>query len=205
MIARSGAVTSIATDTSGAAEVTITPIPAAPSCAGYDLNTLPGGSTISAVLLCTMPMGLPVTYAIVRPPANGTLGPINQGTGIVSYTPARGFSGTDGFTFNAHNDGGASATAAVTITVPPLPAPSARCVVPRLKGKSLKAAASLLSAAGCALGKVTRPKPRKHRKVTKNLVVVAQSAAPGTQLRAGSKVALTLGQVAGGKRRHGHR
>ena len=204
MIASSGTDTSIATDSSGTAQVTITPIPAAPSCAGYDLNTLPGGSTISVVLPCTMPMGLPVTYAIVRPPGHGTLGPINQATGIVGYTPARGFSGTDGFTFTGRNDGGASAPAAVTITVPPPPAPAARCVVPRLKGKSLKAAASLLSAAGCALGKVTRPKPRKHRRAAKNLVVVAQSVAPGTQLRAGSKVALTLGTGAGGKRRHGH-
>jgi hypothetical protein len=208
MIAGSGAATSIGTDSTGIAQVTIAPVPAAPSCVGYGVNTLPGGSTISVALTCTMPMGLPVTYSIAEPPAHGTLGAVSEATGIVDYTPGRGFSGTDIFTFNAQNSGGASAAATVTITVPPAPpapAHSARCVVPKVKGKSLAAARRLLFAAHCALGRVTRPRPRKHKHAPKNLVVIAQGTAPGTQLAAGSKVPLTLGTATRSKRQHGHR
>ena len=203
MIAPSGTASSTGTDSAGTAQVTITPIPAVPSCVSYALNTLPGGSTISAALPCTMPLGLPVTYSIDGRPAHGTLGPINQATGFVSYTPARGFSGADSFMFSAQNGGGASAAAIVTITVPPPPAHSTRCVVPAVKGKSLRAATRLLIAAGCAVGRVTRPKPHRHKPAPKHLVVVAQGVPPGTRLAAGSKVALTLGTAGAAKRRHG--
>jgi Glucodextranase, domain B/PASTA domain len=55
------------------------------------------------------------------------------------------------------------------------------CVVPKLKGKSLKAARRLLKHAGCKLGKVSGP-TSSHVKVTK------QRPKPHTVLRPGGKV-----------------
>jgi len=42
--------------------------------------------------------------AIVSPPSNGKLSDINQNSGVVTYTPNAGFTGTDEFTYKA-NDG----------------------------------------------------------------------------------------------------
>jgi hypothetical protein len=79
-----------------------------------------------------------------------------------------------------------------TFTAPPAPAPpSLSCVVPKLKGKSLKQARSALSAAHCALGRVSRPKARKGHKLGP-LVVKSFSPAAGTTLPAGGKVDLRL-------------
>jgi hypothetical protein len=64
--------------------------------------------------------------------------------------------------------------------------PIKRCVVPKLKGKSLKASRKAIRKAGCVLGKV------RGRKV-KGAKVKTQSAKPGTRLPAGSKVGIRLG------------
>ena len=45
-----------------------------------------------------------LTAAIVSKPLHGTLSDIDQNTGVVTYTPNPGFTGTDSFTFKA-NDG----------------------------------------------------------------------------------------------------
>jgi hypothetical protein len=64
-----------------------------------------------------------LTAHIVTPPLHGTLGTINQDTGVVTYTPNQGFTGDDSFTFKI-NDGKAdsSNTAKVSITVNNSPA-----------------------------------------------------------------------------------
>jgi hypothetical protein len=63
------------------------------------------------------------------------------------------------------------------------------CVVPKLKGKKLKAAKKKLRKASCKLGKV-----RHHKGVTsKTGKVVKQAPKPGKQLAPGSKVNVTLG------------
>jgi hypothetical protein len=69
--------------------------------------------------------------------------------------------------------------------------PLAACVVPRVTGKTLKAARAALAKAGCATGTVTRK--RAARKIGK---VVAQKARPGARLAAGAKVALVIGKRA---------
>jgi hypothetical protein len=46
----------------------------------------------------------PITAAIVTSPSHGTLGDINQVSGIVTYTPNRNFAGNDSFAYNV-NDG----------------------------------------------------------------------------------------------------
>jgi hypothetical protein len=63
-----------------------------------------------------------------------------------------------------------------------------RCVVPSLKGDSLRRARRALVKAHCRLGKVSR-----SRGVHRALVVVRQSPAHGRKLREGSAVAVTLG------------
>jgi hypothetical protein len=62
-----------------------------------------------------------------------------------------------------------------------------RCVVPRLKGKTLGRARTLLRRARCALGVVHKP-ARTHRV----LKVKSQSPRPGSSYSAGRRVSLTL-------------
>jgi hypothetical protein len=77
----------------------------------------------------------------------------------------------------------------------PLPKPKPACIVPKLKGKSLTSARTLLSRAHCALGKVKRPRARKGHKLG-TLVVGSQSPSAGRKLAAGSKVAVVLARPA---------
>ena len=101
----------------------------------------------------------------------------------VTMTEARGVTAT--FT------GGSSAAS---------PPPS--CVVPKLTGKSPSQARTALTAAHCALGKVSKPKARKGHKLGA-LVVKSSSPAAGANLPAGGKVSLKL--VKAHKRSHKHR
>jgi chitodextrinase len=66
---------------------------------------------------------------------------------------------------------------------------AASCRVPNVKGRSLSQAESAVKAAGCAVGKVTRP-ARRRRHAT--LVVGSQSPAGGKVVRRGTAVNLTL-------------
>jgi PKD repeat protein len=72
-----------------------------------------------------------------------------------------------------------SITHSVTIT----PAP---CVVPNVKGKTLAAARSAITAAHCSVGSVKRHGHRRHK------VVKSQSPSPGKVEGPGAKVSLTL-------------
>jgi uncharacterized delta-60 repeat protein len=65
---------------------------------------------------------------------------------------------------------------------------NAFCVVPKLKGKTLRAAKLALTKAHCSVGKVTRAFSAKVKKGR----VLSQKPKPGTRLPAGSKVRLTL-------------
>jgi PASTA domain len=103
------------------------------------------------------------------------ISPPSTGPGLVDFTvttPA-GTSATspaDQFTYTARiaSSGG-----------------SKSCVVPKLKGKKLKAVKRLLLMAECKLGKVKGQK-------SKSAKVKKQSAKPGTVVAAGSKVNVTL-------------
>jgi PASTA domain-containing protein/List-Bact-rpt repeat protein len=64
----------------------------------------------------------------------------------------------------------------------------ALCVVPKLKGKTLKAAKRAIKRAHCAPGKVTNAFSARVKKGR----VILQKPKPGKQLIAGSKVKLTL-------------
>ncbi len=76
-------------------------------------------------------------------------------------------------------------------TTPPTvvtPAPTRACVVPKLKGKTLKAARKALRRAGCAAGKVTKRYSRKVRRGR----VMAHRPAVRSRRPAGSKVSLVV-------------
>ena len=57
-----------------------------------------------------------LTAAIVTNPSHGTLGNIDQNTGIVTYTPNPNFTGDDSFTFKV-NDGKADSSNTATVNV----------------------------------------------------------------------------------------
>jgi hypothetical protein len=73
------------------------------------------------------------------------------------------------------------------------------CVVPALAGKKLGAAKQALTAADCALGKITRPKKKAKRKKAK--FVRGQSAAPGSSISDTAPIDLRLGKKPGKKRK----
>jgi Divergent InlB B-repeat domain/PASTA domain len=91
-------------------------------------------------------------------------------------------------------------SAIAVFSAPPAPAsPSTvACVVPRLKGKSLKQAKRVLRHAHCKLGKVRRPKGRKGQR----LVVRSSKPGAGSKLGAGAKVGVKLGPAKRKKHRH---
>ncbi len=106
----------------------------------------------------------------------------------VTHTFAR--TGRFTVTVTATDTAGNTATKSVVVTVSAKSPP--RCVVPKLKGKTLTQAKRLLSKAHCRLGTVHKPKPRKHHKLPK-LVVTKTSPRAGASRPNQTKVALTLG------------
>jgi hypothetical protein len=101
-------------------------------------------------------------------------------------------------TFNA-NPVEPEKTCANTPSLCPPPPPS--CVVPKLAKKTLGKAKAALSAAHCALGKVSKPKAKKGHQLGP-LVVKSSSPGAGTTLPAGSKVNLKLGPKPKAKKKH---
>jgi len=70
---------------------------------------------------------------------------------------------------------------------PPPPPPRARCVVPRVKGKTLAAAKRRIRVAHCSVGSIKRTYSR-----TRKGLVISQKPAPGKKLAAGAKVRLVV-------------
>ncbi len=86
--------------------------------------------------------------------------------------------------------GTASSPSPTTSSLPtPTTKPAPRCLVPKLTGKSPKAARATLKAADCKLGKVTK-RPGAEPKSAK---VTKQSPKPGTALPTRAAVKVTLG------------
>lgn len=104
---------------SNTAKVTITvPPPAAPVCSDVSATLARGATSVTLSLPCQAPTRVPLSYAIVTPPDQGTLGVLDQTTGRVTYSARAAYSGTDRFTYDATDPGGASNTATATITIP---------------------------------------------------------------------------------------
>jgi PKD repeat protein len=60
--------------------------------------------------------GSTLTYALAYRPSHGTLGSVSA-AGVVTYTPGRGYVGTDSFTFTVNDGSLTSAPATVSVTV----------------------------------------------------------------------------------------
>jgi hypothetical protein len=73
----------------------------------------------------------------------------------------------------------------------PTPTGGARCTVPNLTGKRLKAAKKKIRAADCKVGKITK----RRGATAKTGKIVGQSKKPGAVLPAGSVVKVTLGKA----------
>ena len=91
---------------------------AAPVCTATGASTAPR-KKVSLKLRCADADGQPVSLAIVSGPKHGKLGPINQTTGKVTYTPAKNFQGFDGFTFTASDGTNFAVPAPAFIIVAP--------------------------------------------------------------------------------------
>jgi serine/threonine-protein kinase len=73
---------------------------------------------------------------------------------------------------------------AVTATFRLLP----KCIVPKLKGKTLKAASHVIRTRNCAVGKVKRA---TSRSITKGHVI-SQTPTAGRRLKHGAKISLVV-------------
>lgn len=82
----------------------------------------------------------------------------------------------------------AAPTAPPVATSAPAAAPTVHCVVPKLKGKTLRKAKRLLKRAHCRLGKVSR----KASARVKPGRVLRTHLKPGSRVRAGARVRVTL-------------
>ena len=104
--------------TSTPAKVTLTVAPGTPT-ANPQTVAVVAGTPAAITLTGTDPdvPVLPLTFAIVTPPVNGTLGSLNASTGAVTYTPNNGFHGSDSFTFTVNNGTNTSAPATVTLNI----------------------------------------------------------------------------------------
>ncbi|HEX3393234.1 MAG TPA: Ig-like domain-containing protein [Acidimicrobiales bacterium] len=86
-----------------------------------DAYSTPAGTTLKVAapgVLAndTDPDGDPLTAGMPTNPSHGTLVVLSE-TGAFTYTPAAGFTGTDSFTYMAHDGTGGMTTGTVTITV----------------------------------------------------------------------------------------
>jgi beta-lactam-binding protein with PASTA domain len=79
------------------------------------------------------------------------------------------------------------------VITPPGPRPPAAvvCTVPKLTGRTLAQARASLAASACRLGKVSKPKPRRGRRLP--VLVVKTSSPMAGAADAAGVVTLTLG------------
>jgi hypothetical protein len=127
------------TNTSNTATMSITVNPAAPVANNQSVTTAFG--TAAPITLSATGNGT-LTYAVVTPPAHGTL----SGTApTLTYTPASGYSGADSFTFKANNGSDSNiAIVSITVNTPGAPVAANQSVT----ANSGVAAAIVLSATG---------------------------------------------------------
>jgi 6-phosphogluconolactonase (cycloisomerase 2 family) len=90
----------------------------APTCSSL-ASPVANGLAVDLQLVCSDRNSQPLAYAIVSPPAHGTVTVLDAATGRVRYAPTPGYGGTDGFGFTASDGTNTSAPATVTLDVTP--------------------------------------------------------------------------------------
>ena len=109
------------TSTSNTAKVSITvnsvtPVNTPPVAKSQSVTTT-SDTPASITLDASDKDGDTLTYAIESFPTHGSLSSLDKDSGSVTYTPDRGYTGSDSFTFTASDDTSTSNTAKVSITV----------------------------------------------------------------------------------------
>lgn len=99
---------------------------------------------------------------------------------------------TAAFSVTATDAAGNTSACSAPISYTRLKVPTPACVVPELKGKSLRQARTALRAAHCSVGEVRKPKRKKGKKLGP-LVVKSSKPSAGKTLEVGSEVDLRLG------------
>jgi hypothetical protein len=138
-------------NSSNVATATITVPPATPSCTDATAATAPGGGQVTVTLTCTAPPGIALTYAVLAGPSHGSVSAINQTNGQLSYFPQGGFVGSDTFTYQAVDSGGASQPATARVTVPPPPPRPITSIIGPVRvtvGSPVKYSASVIDTVG---------------------------------------------------------
>ena len=97
--------------------VNVTNVP--PVANGQSVSTSEN-TPVTIALTGSDPNQLPLTFAIVGNPANGTLSLLNTNTGTVTYTPGTNYAGADSFTFHVNNGQTNSTAAPVNLSVAPV-------------------------------------------------------------------------------------
>jgi fibronectin-binding autotransporter adhesin len=89
-----------------------------------------------------------------------------------------------------NDDGSRSATSAASATVVAAPkvTPPVRCVVPNVRGKTLRKAKAAIARSRCSSGRVRRAHSRSVRRGR----VIAQTPRPGARLKRGARVNLVV-------------
>ncbi len=107
-----------ATSDSVVVTITITPVPDDPRASDVALSTLEDTPLAIPIIpdYAYDPDGESLTIAAVGAPAHGAA-TITDPSSTIVYTPSSHYVGTDAFTYTVRDTGGASATAAITITV----------------------------------------------------------------------------------------
>lgn len=141
------------------------------------VSSSPAGIDCGATCSHLFPAGTQVTLTAV---AAG-------GTAYLQSWSGGGCSGTGSCVVTLNGD--TTVTASFATGPKPPPAPQVKCIVPKLKHKTLAAAKRAIKKAHCAVGKVTRVKSTTKNKGR----VISQKPKPGRHLRKGSKVALKVG------------
>ena len=94
--------------------------PVRPSCSDA-AATVPFQGRVTIPLVCTDANGNTLVRRIVSHPSAGSLGPVNQAAGTVTYTNTGRAGGTDTFEFEASDGAATSPSATATIAIGPAP------------------------------------------------------------------------------------
>jgi len=149
------------------------------STAGNDISA---GDDSNPVVDCPSGGSCVVDGAVVTSGTTGDGAGVGAGTGT-------GTTGSGTGTTGAGTGAGAAVSAAVLSTAGGNSA-TAGCVVPKLKGKTIRKAKSLIARSGCKLGKIQRKALRSRS--ARSGRVFAQSVRAGKRLAKGSKIKLVV-------------
>ena len=159
-----------------AAGGTVVKIYAGAACAGAPVSTGPASQLAAPGLLVNVAAG---TTAEFTATATGPTELVSDCSAPISYTNSS----------TTEPEPETKPPVQPPVVLPPVtppPVPSG-CKVPKLSGKTLAQAKAALKTAGCTLGKVTKPKPRK------GVMLVVKSSSPAAGASASGKVNLKLG------------